>query len=335
MEPQRMTFTPPPRQETDSGDLRRVGFELEFAGLSPADAAEIVQDMFGGRVTNGGRWSWQVEGARFGEFKVEMDSTMMKQRSYEKYLATFGIELDGRDQDEVDEVIDSLLKQFVPCEITTPPIPLDRLAEVEELRRVLHEKKARGTGQSMFYAFALQFNPEAPSLETSSLLAHLRAFLLLVDWIRSRRATDLSRRISPFIDEFPGRYVRKVLDPDYEPCDRARFLDDYLRDNPTRDRPLDCLPILAMIDEDQVAGAIENPHLLEKRPAYHYRLPDCRLDDPAWTIADEWNYWVEVEKLAHDPERITVMSEAYLDKPVFPLDLFGKSWARQVAEWME
>ena len=36
------------------------------------------------------------------------------------------------------------------------------------------------------------------------------------------------------------------------------------------------------------------------RPAYHYRLPDCRLDDPEWSLAWEWNKWALVEEVSED-----------------------------------
>jgi hypothetical protein len=36
------------------------------------------------------------------------------------------------------------------------------------------------------------------------------------------------------------------------------------------------------------------------RPAFHYRLPDCRVNVPGWSAADAWNHWVYIEKLAAD-----------------------------------
>lgn len=45
---------------------------------------------------------------------------------------------------------------------------------------------------------------------------------------------------------------------------------------------------------------VEDPHLVKARPAYHYRLPNCLIDEPDWRLAREWNTWVAVERLAAD-----------------------------------
>jgi hypothetical protein len=58
---------------------------------------------------------------------------------------------------------------------------------------------------------------------------------------------------------------------------------------------------------------VEDKHLVKPRPAFHYRLPNCLIDEPDWTLAREWNTWVTVEQLASDPERIRTMSREYLD----------------------
>jgi hypothetical protein len=35
------------------------------------------------------------------------------------------------------------------------------------------------------------------------------------------------------------------------------------------------------------------------------------VDEPQWTLAAEWNRWVEVERLASDPQRLATMSRDY------------------------
>jgi hypothetical protein len=112
---------------------------------------------------------------------------------------------------------------------------------------------------------------------------------------------DISRRISPYVNAFPDAYVRLLLDPDY-PADTGRLIDDYVAHNPTRNRPLDVLPVLAHLDADRVMARVQDPHLVKPRPAFHYRLPNCMVDEPHWTLAREWNDWVEVERLATDTE---------------------------------
>jgi hypothetical protein len=128
-----------------------------------------------------------------------------------------------------------------------------------------------------------------------------------------RTAVDFTRRISPYINPFPAAYARLVLAPDY-PADAGRLIDDYIAHNPTRNRPLDMLPVLAHLDERRVMERVEDPHLVKGRPAFHYRLPNCMVNEPGWTLAREWNAWVDVERLAADPDRIARMARDYPGK---------------------
>jgi hypothetical protein len=53
-------------------------------------------------------------------------------------------------------------------------------------------------------------------------------------------------------------------------------------------------------------------HLVKPRPAFHYRLPNCMVDEADWTLAEEWNRWVVVERLAYDRAKTGRMSWEYL-----------------------
>lgn len=97
--------------------------------------------------------------------------------------------------------------------------------------------------------------------------------------------------------------MQHILQPGYRP-DIARLIDDYLRLTPTRNRPLDLLPLFAHIDEDRVMSAPVETRLVNPRPAFHYRLPDCRIDDPGWSLALAWDHWVAIERLAADSVRL-------------------------------
>jgi hypothetical protein len=93
--------------------------------------------------------------------------------------------------------------------------------------------------------------------------------------------------------------VRRVIDPDYAP-DVARLAGDYLAHNPTRNRPLDLLPVLAFTDPGLLARHGLGGQKARPRPCLNYRLPNSLIDDPHWSIAAEWNRWVLVERLAGD-----------------------------------
>jgi hypothetical protein len=132
----------------------------------------------------------------------------------------------------------------------------------------------------------------------------MQSFLLLTDWIIEDSGIDFSRRFfTNFIDPFQNSFVEKVLEIKYEPSVET-FIDDYLEFNPTRNRALDMLPVLCEIDKDRVLAGIkkEERSLVNGRPAFHYRLPDCRLGDNKWSIADEWNRWWYVETFSSKNE---------------------------------
>jgi len=177
--------------------------------------------------------------------------------------------------------------------------------------------------KSFFYGFGLQFNPEVVSFEAESILRYLQSYMLLNDWLRAEIDVDPTQRILPFADQFPAAYRARILAPDYAP-DIDQLIDDYLTDNLTRNRDLDMLPLFTHLDEQRVSTAV-NDGLTKSRPTFHYRLPDCRLNDPAWSATLEWNRWLEVEKLAEDPKRLREMADAWL----------SQEWEGSLAAWVE
>ena len=57
------------------------------------------------------------------------------------------------------------------------------------------------------------------------------------------------------------------------------------------------LPLLAFWDEDRVAASLADEKV-GARPAFHYRLPNCEIDDPSWSVALELTRWMAVDALA-------------------------------------
>lgn len=290
----------PPAIRNYAGAPRRVGVEIEFAGIDLDATAAIVAGLYGGSVDHSQPYVRRVGGTQYGEFRIEIDAALLLDRSYEHVLTAVGIDLEIRDRkDALETLLENVASVVVPTEIVCPPIPIEDLEALDDLRAALHAAKAKGTRSSLLYAFGLQFNPELSSLEPASLLAHIQAFLLKYDWICRESMIDLTRRLAPYIREFPGAYLDLVLSPTYAPT-RARLIDDYLEHNPTRNRPLDMLPAFAFLDENRVAEGVERPDLVKSRPTFHYRLPNCLIDEPDWSIGREWDYWVAVEELAAD-----------------------------------
>lgn len=291
-----MTWKQPPRTRTPSGALRRVGVEIEFAGLDVMGAARAVHTAYGGRVVEVSRFIVDVLETRLGDFHVEMDAKFLTDRRYLDWLRTVGIVLDADETDAVEDILEAVAAPFVPCEVVTPPVPLDRLPELNELRQVLRARRAQGTSASWKNAFGLHLNPELADYSAPSLLAHLRAFLASFEDLRAEMEVDLTRRIAPWVDPFPKAYARHIFQDEYRPS-LTQLIEDYIDYNPTRNRPLDMLPAFAYLRPKVVAHRIDD-ELVKPRPTFHYRLPNSEIDDPSWSIEREWNRWVGVEELA-------------------------------------
>src|SRR4051812_10162345 len=247
------SFQPPPIVHNARGEVRKAGFELEYSGVSLEAAAKIVQHVFGGRHFVDSPSVQRVASTRFGTFKLELDSSLLKERKYEQPLRAIGIEPD--DLGGSHRVEHALAKLFavagVPYEIISPPMPVTDLAPLDELRRLLSQNDAAGTRARPWYAFGMHINTEIPSDDPGQLRDCLRAFLLLYPWLKRRVNVDLARSLSPYINPFPQEYLQLVLQPGY-PADAGRLIDDYLAYNPTRNRPLDLLPVLCHLNEGRV-----------------------------------------------------------------------------------
>jgi hypothetical protein len=326
-------FAQPPVMQTPDGRTRRAGFEFEYAGPDIKISARIVGDVFGGEHLVRSTFEHIVR-TDLGDFSVEIDASLLKDKKYEKPLRAIGIDPAKTNTEWLEIALLDTFSTLVPIEIATPPIPIDQLDRLDELRQRLHEARARGTRASILYAFGFHVNPELPSEDPGVIRDFLRAFLLLYPWMKDRAEVDLTRRVSPYINSFPDDYARLILQPDY-PASRERLIDDYLQHNATRNRPLDMLPVLSHLDCDRVMSRVEDPHLVKPRPAFHYRLPNCMLDEPDWRVAREWNTWVAVERLANDPARLAEMSRDYLHADRQSFKPFVDKWPAVLESYIE
>lgn len=320
----------PQRQLSALGKPRRVGVELEMIGLELNDIAEIVAEHLGLSITTDGRYRRVLGGDDAGDWIVELDFSLLKRLGQEERDEEVLIdELRG----SAEELLKVLAEIMVPFELVSPPLPMRRLAEIEELIVLLREAGAKGTSDSVSYAFGMQFNPEIPSWDPAVITAYLQAFLCLYEWLLVRADINLTRRITSYIDPFPTDYVRRVLRADYAP-DLDTLIDDYLEYNPTRNRALDLLPLFLYLDEERVRVVTADP-LIKARPAFHYRLPDCEIHLPDWGLHAAWHDWLEVEALAVDHKRLAGCRAAYsvfLDKP---LKRWLGDWAKEISRtWL-
>ncbi len=298
-------------KHTASGSKRRMGVELEFAGISNEPILDTLTSLYGGKVCETSVFEFQVEGTSLGDFVVELDAQQLKELG--KKVEVFHSAEDGEEPLVLEKLSRDLVtyaaEQLVPWEVVTAPIDFDRISELYDLFDALREAGAKGTKHSIRYAFGLHLNPEVPDSTSQTLLNYLRAFFCLFDWISHEEDIDPVRRVTPYINHFDSDYIRMLVDMDYKP-DIGQFIDDYLKANPTRNRSLDMLPLFCSIDEERVRKVIDDTRV-KARPTFHYRLPNCDIDNPNWNLQQPWYRWLQVEALANDTERLEACCHAF------------------------
>lgn len=324
-------YAAPPRPSNREGKTRRVGLELEFGHLTVKKTLRIVASVLGGIVTDETPAEGVVERTPFGKFKVELDSTPLKERRYLEPLHKIGVETESSAARLVEDSVLRIARELVPVEVVTPPIPWDRLAELNRLWEALRSSGAEDTRTSILYAFGLHLNPELPDVEVATVVRYLRSYFLLEDWIMRTTHIDFTRKITPYIHPFSEDYRRRVVDPRYAP-DWRTFAEDYVAANPTRNRPLDVLPLIADAYSENLGDRVDHWHKVKPRPAFHYRLPNCELSEPGWTPAIDWNRWVLVERLAESTPMLEELALAYLKTPDLRLGLPRTDWIEYVEQ---
>jgi len=327
-------FKIPPLETNEEGEERSVGFEFEFTGVEMADAAEMITELYGGKVEQVSGYEYKVSNTEFGGFSLELDASLFLNKKYEKVLKTVGLDVNKlKNKDKLEEALRDMASTVVPFEIITPPIKLSNLSRLNDLVDRLRDWKAKGTGDSFFYAFGLHLNPEVPELSANSLLRHIKAYVMLDAWIRKDADVNISRKLTPYINEYEMDYIRFILREDYQP-DIKELIRDYFTFKNSRNRPLDMLPVFMFL-EREFTSSLMKEELTSARPTFHYRLPNCSLGDESWSLADEWNRWVLVEKMADDEQALSQYSRAFLnmdDKSVFSMK---KKWVELINRWVK
>jgi hypothetical protein len=335
----------PPWTLAEGGHARRVGIEIEYDGVDVGRTGALLTRLFGGRLDWHDPYRAVAADTELGDFEIELDMSLAHPDAPAKARAdtdphaeqSWDVwakeELDRffeRLEADLAEAVGDVGSLWMPVEIGAPPIAWDRLGEIDRLVQVLREAGAGGTRSGLLSAYGTQLNPEVACADPGHLLAVLRAYLLLSEWLREEIGVDLRRRITPFVDPFPNSYMELTLDPDYAP-DRRTLIADYLSYNPTRNRELDLLPLFAHLDMGLVRSRLPRTKI-HPRPTFHYRLPDTRLDRSDWSIALEWNRWVAVERLAADAERLSAGMARYREHRAQLIPYGWSAHARELAE---
>ncbi|MEX0608845.1 MAG: amidoligase family protein [Balneolaceae bacterium] len=329
-----MKFITPPHLTNQWGEERKIGVEFEFTGLEMEDTAKMLTQLYGGEIEQVSTYEFNIEGSEFGTFKLELDASILLHKKYETVLESVGVDINTfKNKTAIENTLRNLASTVVPFEIITPPIPFSELNKVGRLVDRLRIWKAKGTGSSVFYAFGMHLNPEVPSLSAESLLRHLKAYVLLDPWIRKDAKIDLSRKITPYINEYDVEYLHLILREDYAP-DLENLIRDYFKYKNSRNRSLDMIPVFMHLNKELVQD-LSKDELSSSRPTFHYRLPNCSIEDESWSVAKEWNRWVLVEKLAEDQKTLQQYSKAFLKWEKDAVFSVKKKWVKLMDRWVQ
>ncbi|SJL84485.1 amidoligase family protein [Vibrio palustris] len=319
-----MAFNVPPIKTTDTDDVRNVGFEIEFTGLTLTHVTSILSNVFGGELKQKSEVEYELHTSEYGKFKVELDWEFLKNAALEAKM--------NDHRHKRVEFLHQMALSVVPLEIVFPPFPLDKLDKLDEIIIALREAGARGTDDSVVAAFGVHINPEIPSLDVATFQAYLRAFGLLQWWLNESHEVNFARKMSPYIKLYSEDYVERLLAKNYEDLDE--LIDDYLAHNPSRNRALDMLPLFAYVNEDKVKKVITDSKV-NARPTFHYRLPNCLIEHTGWSFASSWNIWHKVEVLAADPDALAFLSRRFKEMSLPVIGVKRSEWIREINLWIK
>lgn len=273
-----------PHSRTASGAARTVAVGLSFGGLGPRSSARLAQAELGGQVTTLPDGGLVLGRSALGDLHIRLD-TGFRDRAIDR-VAPNAPDLSGLQP---------------PVRIDTPPLPPERLALLDRLRATLRDHGATGSRDGTLLGFGLTFDTAIAGESVHDILPVVRAYALLEDWLRQADRLPGTRRIVPHPAAYPAAFVDDLAH-DAPKWSRDAFWCVYLHYNPTRNRGLDLMPLIAAFDPGRIEclGARTGP--VVPRAAFHYRLPDARPEREDWSIAYEWNRWVAVERLAAAPQ---------------------------------
>jgi hypothetical protein len=309
-----MTQTVEKQGDTQGSAVRRIGLELEFAGLTEEAAARTFADAIGGAVRHEAPRAWICDSAEFGACEVYLDTR------FDDKVAALG-----------DTAV-AAMRHLVPVELVTEPFDPAHLRLFNDGVEALREAGAIGSRDGLFLGFGLHLNVEIAAETADHLWRVLTAYALLEEHLRAAHPIDISRRVLPFVRPYPDGLVDALATT--RPDTVERLIDLYLDHAPSRDHGLDILPIFKGIDAGRVDAAVHGLTAVKPRPAYHFRLPDCRIDEDGWTVMPAWEWWNTVEAVAADDAQLEALRAARRDWNDRPA-LGRRPWHKEAAETLD
>lgn len=316
------SFKQPSTLYTTAGAERRVGFEVEFSGITLETTVDVVQTALNAKRIDATAAECSLHADGLGTFNIEVDWAFLKRIAREHA---------DTEQQWIDN-LSTLASALVPIEVVCPPIPIGKLDVLNAVSNNLRTAGAVGTEESLIAAYGVHVNTEIPALDAQTIGRYLKAFCLLQWWLVEAHDVDPARKISPYIDLYPQAYVEVVLSRESMNIDD--IFNDYLEHNPTRNRALDLLPLLAQIDTERVARTVDDDRV-NARPAFHYRMPNCQIERDNWSLANAWTLWCVVEQLAEQPDNMHLLAQQFLDSRRPVLSVNRSEWIKTMDKWLK
>ncbi|MDZ7734735.1 MAG: amidoligase family protein [Gammaproteobacteria bacterium] len=116
-------FMQPPVTTNADGRERRVGYEIEYAGVDLDTSAAIVKDIAGGRLERTNPFHYDLRDTEYGDFSIEVDASILHEQAYEKYLSQVGIDIDTLDlRAPLEKLLRSVATVVVPHEMSNATV---------------------------------------------------------------------------------------------------------------------------------------------------------------------------------------------------------------------
>lgn len=304
-------FAPLPHADTQEDRPRLTGVEIELGGLEERTCAELCARHAGGAARQVDSAIWHVEGSALGTLKVYLDTAL---RHAEKSALRDAALTVGR--------------EIIPVEIVTEPLGREGLQRLDGLREALRRAGAVGSGGGVFFGFGVHLNVEVAGPDAGHVVPPLLAYALIEDWLRAANPIDHMRRVLPFTAPYPTRLVRRLIGLGPK-ADLRHVIDAYAQEAPSRNHGLDMLPLFAHLDAPRIAPALSGT--TSPRPTFHFRLPDCRIDEPDWTLDSEWRRWLTVERVAANGNALAALAKAW-EEEHFAVTISRHFWAERCGE---
>src|SRR5829696_8123788 len=100
------------------GEVRKVGVELEFSGVSLPDAAEAVREAFGGQLRQDHEHRYTVTAPGLGEFEVTFDTSLLSNKRYAELIDGLGLPLPDGVKGLVESALRTVGDAILPLEVS-------------------------------------------------------------------------------------------------------------------------------------------------------------------------------------------------------------------------